>query len=92
MSEPERLLELTSGGTARVTRLEGEFVTVLAPTASPPGSTLRASFQGHLLSIKVRGSRRVEPDAAGRSFSVEGRFVSLSRAQRLALSGQAPSE
>jgi hypothetical protein len=92
MSGPERLLELAGGGTGLITRLEGEFVTVLAPSASPPGSTLRGSFQGHQLSIKVRGSRRLEPDSAGRCFSVEGRFVSLSRAQRLALSGQAPSE
>ena len=92
MNEPERLLELPGGGTGLITLLEGELVTVLAPTASPPGSTLRATFRGHQLSIKVRGSRRVEPDGAGRCFSVEGRFVSLSRAQRLALSGQAPSE
>jgi len=92
MTETERLLELERGGTGLITRLEGELVTVLAPAASPPGSTLVASFQGQKLSIKVRGSRRVEPDAAGRCFSVEGRFVSLSRALRLALTGQAPSE
>jgi len=92
MTEAEKLLELERGGTGIVTRIDGEFVTVLSPFASPPGSTLLGSFQGQKLSIKVRGSRRVEPDAAGRCFSVEGRFVSLSRALRLALTGQAPSE
>lgn len=91
MTDTEKLLELERGGTGLVTSTDGEFVTVLAPFASPPGSTLLASFQGQKISIKVRGSRRVEADAAGRCFSVEGRFVSLSRALRLALTGQAPS-
>ncbi|HEX5098305.1 MAG TPA: hypothetical protein VFV94_02350 [Polyangiaceae bacterium] len=91
MSDAEKLLELERGGTALVTALDGEHVTLLAPFASPPGSTLGAKFQGQSLSIKVRGSRRVEADASGRCFRVEGRFVSLSRALRLALTGQAPS-
>ena len=91
MSDAEKVLELERGGTAVVTAIDGEHVTLLAPFASPPGSTLAASFEGQRLSIKVRGSRRVEADAAGRCFRVEGRFVSLSRALRLALTGQAPS-
>lgn len=91
MSDAQKVLELERGGTAVVTALDGEHVTLLAPFASPPGSTLGASFEGQRLSIKVRGSRRVEADASGRCFHVEGRFVSLSRALRLALTGQAPS-
>jgi hypothetical protein len=80
-------LALPSGGTAAVLETDGERVTLLAPVASPPGSSLSASFDGQGVTIKVRGSRRVEPDGAGRSFRVEGRFVSLSRAVRLALLG-----
>ncbi len=91
MSETPKLLDLPSGGSARVLLIEGELVTVLAPSASPPGSTLEATFAGQSLSIKVRGSKRVAADDAGRCFRVEGRFVSLSRALRLALSGPSPS-
>jgi hypothetical protein len=32
--------------------------------------------------VKVRGSRRVEPDEDGRIFRVEGRFVGLTRQLR----------
>jgi hypothetical protein len=70
-----------------VLETDGERVTLLAPAASPPGSSLGASFEGQSVTIKVRGSRRVEPDEAGRTFRVEGRFVSLSRAVRRALLG-----
>ena len=84
-------LGLPSGATAVVLETDGERVTLLAQAASPPGSSLTASFEGTTVTVKVRGSQRVEPDAAGRCFKVEGRFVSLSRAQRLALTGQAPA-
>ena len=80
-------LTLPGGGTASVLETDGERVTLLAPAASPPGSSLTASFDGAPVTIKVRGSRRVEADEAGRSFRVEGRFVSLSRAVRAALLG-----
>ncbi len=80
-------LALAHGGTAAVLETDGEHITLLAPLASPPGSSLSASFEGQGVTIKVRGSRRVEPDAAGRTFRVEGRFVSLSRPLRLALLG-----
>jgi hypothetical protein len=78
-------LALPTGGTALVLETDGEHVTVLAANARPPGSSLLASFNGANVSIKVRGSRRVEPDAEGRCFRIEGRFVSLSRELRLAL-------
>lgn len=87
MSEA-KLLDLERGGTALVVSIEGEHVTLLAPAAFPPGSTLVARYGGHDVSVKVRGSRKVEPDAAGRCFRVEGRFVSLSRALRFALTGE----
>jgi hypothetical protein len=91
MSEA-KLLDLEHGGTAAILMLDGEHVTLSAPTAYPPGSTLVAAYEGHKLSVKVRGSRRMErPDEAGRCFRVEGRFVSLSRALRFALTGEGTS-
>ena len=83
-------LALDRGGSALVLETDGERVTLLAPAASPPGSTLAARLDGVGVSVKVRGCRRVEPDAAGRSFSIEGRFVSISRSLREKLSGRAP--
>jgi hypothetical protein len=78
-------LELTRGGTALVLETDGDRVMLLAAAAAPPGSTLHARFGDSSVSIKVRGSRRVEPDAAGRCFRVEGRFQSLPRHVRLRL-------
>jgi len=86
-----KLLDLERGGTAVLLVLEGEHVTLLAPAAFPPGSTLVASYDGHKVSVKVRGSRKVSADEAGRCFRVEGRFVSLSRALRFALTGEGSS-
>jgi hypothetical protein len=84
-------LALPGGGSALVLETDGERVTLLAPAASPPGSSLSATYEGTSVTIKVRGSRKVEPDEAGRCFRVEGRFVSLSRALRLALLGSSPA-
>lgn len=78
-------LALARGGTALVLETDGESVTLLAVAASPPGSTLHARFGESSVAIKVRGSRKVEPDAAGRTFRVEGRFQSLPRHVRLRL-------
>jgi hypothetical protein len=78
-------LELARGGTALVLETDGERVTLLAVAAAPPGSTLHARFGDSSVAIKVRGSRRVEADAAGRTFRVEGRFQSLPRHLRLRL-------
>jgi len=80
-------LLLPSGGSVALLETNGEHVTLLAPGAAPPGSSLSVTFEGTSLTIKVRGSRRVEPDAQGRAFRVEGRFVSLPRAVRLSLLG-----
>jgi hypothetical protein len=81
-------LELEKGGTALVLEMSGERVVLLAPIAAPPGSSLEATFCGSRIVVKVKGSRRVEPDAAGRQCRVEGRFVGLTRAQRGALGGK----
>lgn len=78
-------LELARGGTALVLETDGDRVTLLAAAAAPPGSTLHARFGDSNVAVKVRGSRRVEPDALGRVFRVEGRFQSLPRHVRLRL-------
>jgi hypothetical protein len=84
-------LELERGGRALVLETDGERVTLLAPEASPPGSTVVARLEGAPVSVKVRGCRRGETDETGRAFRIEGRFVSLSRALREKLSGRAPA-
>lgn len=77
-----KALLLEKGGSALVVELDGERVTLLCPVAAPPGSSLVASLDGARLVVKARGSRRVEPDADGRTFRVEGRFVGLTRELR----------
>jgi len=78
-------LELAKGGTALVLEFSGDRVTLLSPFVAPPGSSVEGMFAGQRVTVKVRGSHRVEPDAEGRSFRVEGRFVSLTRELRAAL-------
>ena len=83
------VLELARGGTAVVLEVTGEHVALLSSLPSPPGSPLEATLEGHALRVKVRSCRRVDPDEAGRTFRIEGRFVSLTRGQREAL-GRGP--
>jgi hypothetical protein len=74
-------LELDGGGSATLLEIDGERLTLLAPRAFPPGSTLTCSSAATgKLEIKVRGCRK---DAE--AFRVDGRFVNLSRTQREAL-------
>jgi hypothetical protein len=82
-------LRLPSGGSARVLTTDGERVTLLCPAASPPGSSLVVELDGAKVTVKVRGSQRVAADELGRAFRVEGRFVSLPRALRIALTNPA---
>jgi hypothetical protein len=77
-----KILELVRGGTLDVLEVNGEHVVVLSSLASPPGSPLEAVLDGGTLRIKVRSCQRVTPDDAGRSYRIEGRFVSLTRTQR----------
>jgi hypothetical protein len=80
-----KVLELTRGGTLSIVEVNGEHVVVLSSLSSPPGSPLEAVLDGGTLRIKVRSCQRVEADDAGRAFRIEGRFVSLTRAQRESL-------
>jgi hypothetical protein len=58
---------------------------VLSSVSSPPGSPLEALLDGGTLRIKVRSCQKVPADDAGRSYRIEGRFVSLTRTQRESL-------
>lgn len=83
-----KILELVRGGTLDVLEVNGEHVVVLSSLASPPGSPLEAVLDGGTLRIKVRSCQHVEADDAGRSYRIEGRLVSLTRAQRESLERQ----
>jgi hypothetical protein len=80
-----KILELARGGTLSVLEVNGEHVVVLSSVSSPPGSPLEAALDGGTLRIKVRSCQKVAPDDAGRTFRIEGRFVSLTRGQRESL-------
>jgi hypothetical protein len=79
-------LQLKRGGDAFIVEHSGDFVTLASTAPSPPGSTVEAVFGAAARSVsmrvKVRGCRR-EPLPDGRDgFRIEGRFVSLTRADR----------
>jgi len=78
-------LALEGGGTARVAESDGERAVLIVTRPSPPGSTLA----GHTADegtyrVKVRGCRRIG-DAEPAGYRIEGRWVNLSRAQRVRL-------
>jgi hypothetical protein len=75
---------LERGGLARIVSADLERVTLEAPLACPPGSTLKLVVAGATLGVKVQRCRRLE-DAAEPSFRIDGRWVSLARVQREAL-------
>lgn len=83
-------LELSGGGHAELLSTDGDVVTLLSTRAMPPGSTLQGrDSSGETFQVKVRSSvRQHEPDGERSfEFKIEGRFVNLSRAQRLRLVG-----
>lgn len=81
------VLALVRGGSAAVVETDGDRVTLLSSLPSPPGSTLELTLEGSSYRVKVRGCKRVEPDLAGRSYLIEGRWVSLTRADRARVTG-----
>lgn len=79
------------GGDAFIVEQKDDFVTLSSVAPSPPGSTVEATHRGDArlttIRVKVRGCRR-EPLHDGREgFRIDGRFVSLTRADREALFG-----
>jgi hypothetical protein len=61
-----------------------EHVTLDIPWPSPPGSTVELLVEGAPLGVKVRSCRKL-PDGEPARYRVEGRWVTLPRAQRDAL-------
>ena len=90
--EPVPLTLKRGGGDAFIVEHapEGDFVTLASSAPSPPGSTVEATHEGERsvsIRVKVRGCRR-HPLPDGRDgFRIEGRFVSLTRADRDLLFG-----
>ena len=79
------------GGDAFIVEHSDDFLTLASTAPSPPGSTVEATHRGDArlttVRVKVRGCRR-DPLPDGRDgFRIEGRFVSLTRADREALFG-----
>src|SRR5882672_11084042 len=78
-------LQLKRGGDAFIVEHAGDFVTLASTAPSPPGSTVEAAFSGPrsvTVRVKVRGCRRDNLPDGRDGFRIEGRFVSLMRADR----------
>jgi hypothetical protein len=79
------------GGDAYIVEHKADFVTLASVAPSPPGSTVEATHstgeRSVMVRVKVRGCRR-QPLPDGRDgFCIDGRFVSLTRADREILFG-----
>lgn len=79
------------GGDAYIVEHKADFVTLASVSPSPPGSTVEATHtageRSVTVRVKVRGCRR-HPLPDGRDgFCIDGRFVSLTRADREILFG-----
>jgi len=81
-------LTLANGGAAAIVENQGDHVTVRSSVPSPPGSTLALFQQGLAVHIKVRGCKRLAESEL--PFRIEGRLVSLTRAEREQLFGVKP--
>jgi hypothetical protein len=84
-------LTLKRGGPAFLLERTEDFVTLASSAASPPGSTLEASYAGPSrsvsLRVKVRSYRREPLPDGGEGFRIDGRLVSLTRGDREELFG-----
>jgi hypothetical protein len=80
-------LSLDGGGTAQLLETDGEVATMHSTRATPPGMPLSGtSADGQKYQLKIRGCRRDgDTDDGAPRYRIDGRWVSLSRAQRLAL-------
>jgi len=83
--EPVKL-KLQRDGDAFIIEHTGDLVALLATSPAPPGSTVEATYPGGSRSVavrvKVRGCRRADLPDGRQGFRIEGRFVSLTRADR----------
>src|SRR5258706_13219977 len=84
------------GGDAFVVEHSEDFVTLASSAPSPPGSTVEAVFVGTrsvTVRVKVRGCRKDRLPDGRDGFRIEGRFVSLTRADReILFASQSESE
>lgn len=76
------LLRFEDGTAWEIVEGDGSHAMVRSSRASPPGSTLEGTADGESrpYRVKVRSCRRT--DDAHLPFSIEGRFVDLTREQR----------
>jgi hypothetical protein len=83
---PVQLQLKRGGGDAFIVEHSGDFVTLASSAPSPPGSTLEAvhaeGARTVTVRVKVRGCRRHNLPDGRDGFRIEGRFVSLTRADR----------
>jgi hypothetical protein len=74
------------GGDAFIVEHSADFVTLASSEPSPPGSTVEAVHTADArtvtVRVKVRGCRRHPLPDGREGFRIEGRFVSLTRADR----------
>lgn len=88
---PVQLQLKRGGGDAFIVEHSDDFVTLASSAPSPPGSTVEATHAGEARSVtvrvKVRGCQRQSLPDGRPGFRIEGRFVSLTRADREALFG-----
>lgn len=89
---PVQLQLKRGGGDAFIVEHSADFVTLASVAPSPPGSTLEATHHSApgrsvTLRVKVRGCRRADLPDGRQGFRIDGRFVSLTRADREVLFG-----
>jgi hypothetical protein len=77
-------LELASGGEVELVALAGEGATLELEQPAPPGAPIELVVLGAPARLKVRRCQRVGNEGTPR-FRIEGRWISLSRAQRESL-------
>jgi hypothetical protein len=92
VAHPPVALQLKrGGGDAFITEHNGDFVVLASSAPSPPGSTVEATHAADARSVtvrvKVRGCRRDALPDGREGFRIDGRFVSLTRADREILFG-----
>jgi len=83
-------LSIANGGEAAIVENQGDYVVVRSSVASPPGSTLSMKHGELAVLVKVRGCKRLAESQL--PFRIEGRLVSLTRAARETLFGEAPAD
>jgi hypothetical protein len=77
------VVSISGHGTGRIVSVEGARVVLETEAAAPPGASLSCDVEGMPLpfKVKVSGCKRTAPG----TFRIEGRFVDLTREQRLAI-------